>query len=100
MDTVYFTDDEASLRDPCKVTIGSDRITVSYDVEGENYQYTGRAHAPGHFELALIDRSDGTGRATLHRFPDGKLLEGYWLEDGAEGFWRIHLKEKLGSLGG
>lgn len=98
MDTVYYGNDEPSLRDPCKVTFSGDQITVSYDgLEGENYQYTGMDHGSGHFELAL---ADGDGGATLHRFPNSKLLEGYWKEDGVEGFWRIHLDKKLEPLGG
>jgi hypothetical protein len=94
MDTVYYTADDAWLRTPCKVTIGSGRIAVSYDIDGENYRYVGNELAPGHFELSL---DDGDGRASLHMFPNSKLIEGYWKEDGAEGFWRIFLKEEVGS---
>ncbi|ADC71629.1 hypothetical protein TK90_1118 [Thioalkalivibrio sp. K90mix] len=100
MDTVYYTSDEATLRAPCKVTIGRDQISVSYDLEGENYQYTGTADAPGHFILALANRPEETGGATLHRFPNSKLLEGYWEEGGVKGFWRIRLHEKVEPLGG
>ena len=36
--------------------------------------------------------TDGNGRATLHRFADGLILEGSWFEEGERGMWRIHLE--------
>ncbi|MBN9424288.1 MAG: hypothetical protein J0I91_17740 [Candidatus Accumulibacter sp.] len=95
MDTVYYTAHEAWLRVPCKVTIEGEMISVSYDIDGVNYRYAGRELAPGHFELSL---DNGNGRASLHMFPNSKWIEGYWVEDGAEGFWRIFLKEEIRNL--
>jgi hypothetical protein len=68
---------------------------VEYDDEGQRKQYRGfRGHDgnfdAGHFHLSMKS-ADSTGIATLHRFEDSSVLEGYWAEDGYRGMWRIKL---------
>ncbi len=88
MSTLYFSKDEAEEHWACTVKIADGEILVEYDEEGL-VQYKGKSFGEGHFRLAL--QSEGTGTATLHMFPDDDVLEGYWLEDGVRGMWRIDL---------
>jgi len=87
VDTFYY-DDEADTDSPCEVRIDGDVIVVSYDGENGPIIYKGQAKGAGHFELRSTDVD---GRATLHMFEGGKSLEGFWIEDGIEGMWRIAL---------
>jgi hypothetical protein len=77
----------------CEVRIGEGSIVVSY--EDANYVgivvYEGSEVEPGHFKLTR--KGDVFGRATLHRFKDGEVFDGWYVEDGYEGMWRVHLEE-------
>lgn len=87
MDTFYY-DGAADTDSPCEVRIDGNEIVVSYEGDDGPIIYKGQAMGVGHFELrsAAVD-----GRATLHMFEGGKSLEGFWVEDGIEGMWRITL---------
>ena len=78
------------LDQPCVVIIDGDEITVEYDDEGHQ-QYRGADKGNGHFELS--SRTFENGRATLHRFEDGLILEGSYREQANSGMWRIRLLE-------
>ena len=90
MTTVYFDDTPADEAEECVVRIEGDVIEISYDDEEGNVIYRGKNDSSGHFELTCFERS---GRATLHMFKDGKFLDGYWIEGGYKGFWRIELRK-------
>lgn len=88
MTTSYFDRQEADEDDECEVVIRDSRIVVSYwDDEGV-VNYIGTEVAPGHFLLAAPERK---GEAILHRVPGGRFMDGFWIQDGAKGFWRIRL---------
>ena len=53
--------------------------------------WQGVEQAPGHFRLTKV--GDNGSIASLHRFPGGKTFDGWWLEDGYEGMWRITLSD-------
>ena len=86
-DTLYF-DGEGDVGNDCKVVIEDGDIEVTYIDEDNRYTYRGNEIGAGHFKLNGVD-FDGT--ATLHQFPEGRILEGYWVEDGYRGMWRIQL---------
>jgi hypothetical protein len=86
--TCFYADGELS-ETSCQVRISRGGIAVSYADEGE-VVYEGTEDAPGHFRLAC---KAVNGRATLHRFPDGDMLEGFWTEGGNRGMWRIQLND-------
>ncbi|MGH2343040.1 hypothetical protein ACRC7T_16335 [Segnochrobactraceae bacterium EtOH-i3] len=87
MDIIY--EDKRLLASlPCQVSISNGTIAVSYEDENGPVVYEGAEIEPGHFKLTAPKVS---GRATLHRFPNGTLLEGHWFEDGIRGMWRITL---------
>jgi hypothetical protein len=75
--------------DSCEVRISNGSIAISYDDVGK-VVYEGTEEAPGHFRLSC---SAVNGRATLHRFPDDDMLEGFWAEGGYLGMWRIQLND-------
>lgn len=76
---------------PCEVRIGEDgSIAISYKDEGHLVVYEGSEIESGHFTVKAVSVN---GRGTLHKVPDEDVLEGWWLEDGYEGMWRIELEE-------
>jgi hypothetical protein len=77
----------------CDVNIHEGSIAVSYRDEGRFVVYEGTQIAPGHFELGTAATG---GRATLHQGPNSDVLEGWWLEGGYEGMWRIELGHASG----
>lgn len=87
MDTFYY-DGGADTGSSCEVRIDDNEIVVSYNNEERPIIYKGQANGAGHFELRSTEVN---GRATLHMFEGGKFLEGFWVEDGTEGMWRITL---------
>lgn len=85
MTTFYYSSNAEDI--PCIVKIDDKTILVEYEDEGV-VQYKGRNNNDGHFELTA---PQANGRASLHQFPNGEVLEGYWSEDGNRGMWRISL---------
>lgn len=79
---------ETSGDDSADVRIGDGRIVLTWEDDEGVVEWHGREHGEGHFELACPERA---GRGTLHRFPGGRILEGFWSERGETGFWRVHL---------
>lgn len=73
---------------PCRVRMDADLIVVEYDWDDGARTYRGYSNGAGHYRLT----ADGfKGEATLHRFPDAPVLEGYWVEEEQQGMWRIRL---------
>jgi hypothetical protein len=85
-------EDTVSMR--CDVTIRPGRIEVTYrDFELGNrvdnwVTCVGEEKGTGHFAVRG-PRSEGS----LHRFPGGRILDGWWREESDEGMWRILLKD-------
>ena len=79
-----------------QVRITDDDIVVTFDYDdGDVEEYRGTQVAPGHFELRS---KDGISRASLHRFPEGRVMVGYYQgtpggDSSDQGFWRIKLQE-------
>ena len=75
---------------PCEVVLNDGRVALSYAVEGGHDRYEGPEVGPGHYELSCLHTP---GKATLHTFKGSKILEGFWMEAGQKGMWRITLAE-------
>jgi len=90
MDSVYYDDMPAYEGENCEVKIDGDEIVVSYKDEQGRVLYKGREKGQGHYILECPERR---GKASLHRFPEEKFLDGYWVEEGTRGFWRIYLAQ-------
>ncbi len=84
----YYGTEEAADDNRGIVEIDGGRISVTYDYDDEPVVYEGGEIGTGHFELT---KQGGGGRASLHRFPDGLLLDGWWHEGRETGMWRISL---------
>ncbi len=89
MDSFYY--DRAAIIRDCEVKIDDSSIVVTYKTEDGWVNYSGRNAGTGHFELKC-DVYDG--HASLHRFLESVFLEGYWVENGEKGMWRIELEHE------
>ncbi len=95
MTHLYYDKDMAVENEPCQVRIGNGEILVEYDEEDHKgisrlVQYKGKQEGEGHYVLTC---DADNGKATLHAFPGGTVLEGSWVESSVRGMWRIFLKE-------
>jgi hypothetical protein len=89
---------EAAESHPCEVRIMDDgEIVVSYETDNDFVVYKGEEQGQGHY---LLESEEQQGRASLHRFPDSLILEGYWEEGGMKGMWRIELDEVVDDVSG
>ena len=96
--TIYHSDRESDDRVRCRVEISEDHCVLVYDqVDGTDkvrnvVKWSGEG-ANGHYILfgEVPSRTRDRCKATLHRFPDTKLLNGFWREHGFSGMWRITL---------
>ena len=90
MEKLFYDDSSAYENHPCTVKLNGPDITIEYvGDDGELVAYKGQELGDGHYEL---DSTEVNGKATLHRFKNGKFLEGSWIESGARGMWRIRLE--------
>jgi hypothetical protein len=89
MITAFFDETPAIEDDDCVARIDEKSIEISYDDEDGNVIYRGKNDGSGHFELNCPERN---GHASLHMFKNGKFVDGYWVEGGYKGFWRIELR--------
>ena len=89
MDSVFYDDTPAYEHDACEVRIDDNLIVVSYEDDAYGtVVYEGKDKGAGHFVLECTPLA---GKATLHQIPGSRVLEGYWIEEGARGFWKILL---------
>lgn len=85
--TTYYADG-VDFDWPCSVRIDEDLIVVEYAGEQGPVIYRGSSLGAGHYKMR---KDGGGGEATLHRFPGGEILEGFWIEDVQDGMWKIRL---------
>jgi hypothetical protein len=95
MTIVYFDSETADEGMVATVKIDGSKILLEYEDETDDgasvlVQYVGKERGAGHYELTCPDQN---GKASLHCFPEAKILEGFWVESSYRGMWRIHLKE-------
>lgn len=78
----------------CDIRIENKMLVLSY-FQGAQIVWQGTEEAPGHY-VCRIKGGNFDGEATLHGFPGGNILEGFWTiksgVDATEGMWRITLK--------
>ena len=85
----------------CEVRLADNgEIEVSFRSSADETGYTvyeGKELDEGHY---LLECESPVGRATLHRFPDSLILEGYWEEGDDHGMRRITLGDVSDSVTG
>ncbi|MBR0669932.1 hypothetical protein [Neoroseomonas soli] len=87
--TVYLADGEPSFTEECHVRLNpsTNGLEVIYtDHNGQEVAYQGAERGPGHWRLRCPQNG---GEASLHAFPGSLIYEGWWVECGIEGMWRI-----------
>ena len=72
------------------VEIGVRTIFVEMREDARLVRFEGARTGQGHF---LLRGDNGAGDATLHRFKDSTILEGFWKRNSKSGFWRVHLPQ-------
>ena len=77
----------------CVVQLGdhNGQVEVIYEDEANDdsfVTYEGMEQGEGHY---LLERESLDGRASLHRFSDSLILEGYWETGETSGMWRVEL---------
>jgi len=96
METAFYTSDQASTDFDCIVKFSSSELIIEYINYDENrVTYSGIDQGNGHYILNSYEFE--SGKATLHMFPDSKILEGSWVvtdDNGVKikGFWKILIK--------
>ncbi|MBC2770899.1 hypothetical protein [Pusillimonas minor] len=88
MTLVYYSQENSNVL-PCDVRIDGEEIVVQYDSDGP-VLYIGKDLGYGHY---LVESFEEKGKASLHRAPNSQFMEGFWIEDGIRGMWRIELLE-------
>ncbi len=92
--TVYLADAEASFIEECYLRHDSqtDVLQVIYtDHDGVEVAYQGSQIGQCHWRLRCLQNG---GEASLHAFPGSSTYEGWWVEGGIEGMWRIVVEDE------
>lgn len=90
MDIAFYDHTPAWEGESCEVRISESEVVITYEeADGEIVEYRGKNDPSGHARLRC---PEWKGETSMHRSPGSKVLEGFWIEDGEKGFWRIQLK--------
>ena len=89
LDIGFFEARDARTDVPVQVTLDERGLTlVMPNDSGEPVLLHGERRGQGHYVL----RAPNAGiDASLHRFADSTILEGFWRNGRERGFWRLHL---------
>lgn len=90
LDIGFYDDQRAVLGVKCDVRAIGNSLSVSCRFLEEEVALHGLRNGQGHYHLVA---PDGSMQATLHRFKESQILEGFWTRRGRRGFWRIQLPE-------
>lgn len=86
----FYFDEYQALTLDCIIVIGSGEVELKYDDLDGFVSWKGREVSPGHY---IVHANRKGARGTLHRTDVNSIyLEGYWVEGGEKGMWRINLK--------
>lgn len=89
LEIAYFDTRDAQAEVAAQVTFAPNGMTlVAPDVAGNDVLWHGERRGQGHY--VMVAQSAGM-EASLHRFADSTILEGFWRNGRDRGFWRLHL---------
>lgn len=89
LDIGFFEARDARTDVPVQVTLDERGLTLLLPNDsGEPVLMHGERRGQGHYVLSA--QSAGI-EASLHRFADSTILEGFWRNGRERGFWRLHL---------
>ena len=90
LDIGFYDGQQALLGQKCDVRVVTSSLSINCLFLEEEVTLHGLRNGQGHYHLVA---PDGGMQATLHRFKDSQILEGFWTRRGRRGFWRIQLPE-------
>jgi hypothetical protein len=89
LDIGFFAARDARTDVPVQVTLDARGLTlVMPDASGEPVLLHGERRGQGHY---ILSAQNAGIEASLHRFADSTILEGFWRNGRDRGFWRLHL---------
>ncbi|MEO8717126.1 MAG: hypothetical protein ABI423_02770 [Burkholderiales bacterium] len=89
LDIGFFDAREARAEVPVQVTLDARGLTLLMpDESGEPVLMHGERRGQGHY---IVSAQTAGMEASLHRFADSTILEGFWRNGRDRGFWRLHL---------
>ena len=89
LDIAYFEARDARHEVAARIKFEGRGLTlVTENEQGESVLWHGERRGQGHFVLSA---PDADMEASLHRFADSTILEGFWRHGRERGFWRLHL---------
>ena len=89
LETGFFDARDARRNVPAQVSFEGRGITlITTDNMGEPVLWHGERRGQGHYVLSAPAADMD---ASMHRFADSMILEGFWRHGMERGFWRLHL---------
>ncbi len=96
MEIVYFDARPARTDIEADVQIDNLGLTLTVrDGPGEPEVWRGERRGQGHY---LLRSADVAREASLHRFEESGILEGFWRNGSERGFWRLHMPDVTPAL--
>ncbi|MGH8765940.1 MAG: hypothetical protein ACRET8_09500 [Burkholderiales bacterium] len=96
LEIAYFDARESLAELPVQVMLDAMGMTLVVPAaNGEDAVWRGERRGQGHYVLSTPDQNM---QASLHRFADSSILEGFWRNGAERGFWRLHLPEAIPAL--
>jgi hypothetical protein len=91
MEIAYFDTRDARGDIPAQVMFDDKGLTlVAPGANDESVLWHGERRGQGHY---VMSSSVPGMEASLHRFADSTILEGFWRNGRERGFWRLHMPE-------
>jgi len=91
LEIAYFDTREARNDVPAQVALEAGGMTLlTPAATGDPVLWHGERRGQGHY---VLNAPDAGMEASLHRFADSSILEGFWRRGAERGFWRLHLPE-------
>jgi len=84
----YIDARDARSNVPARISLDARGLTLLVDEGSDAVLWHGERLGQGHYVLRA--KEPGV-EATLHRFADSAILEGFWRSGAQRGFWRLHL---------
>lgn len=89
LDVAYFDAREAMRDVLAQVTFEENGLAlVTPEDSGLPARWHGERRGQGHY---VLTSGNGDMEASLHRFAESTILEGFWRNGRERGFWRLHL---------
>lgn len=89
IEIAYFDARKARRGVPAQIEFEGRGITlVTRNERDEPLLWSGERRGQGHY---VLTSADAEMDASLHRFADSAILEGFWRNGMERGFWRVHM---------